>query len=236
MGLISCSNCNRSISGMIGYGGRKKIPRVRYRCHSKNINEPCNVRDINAKYYEKFVLDMINELLNDRNKKKLATLINENMDSFKDYLNGKLDELDKTIEYNASIVNELTVKVTSVRSNADKVLTEQINEYMDIVIKNKNEKMFYEDDLNFLERCYIKDVENRLKYLRELRRNPVKLQYLLRRMISRIYQGNDFVKVYFRLNAFLPYQMYNDFTYMHREYRSNIAFKYNNKFIKPLFK
>ncbi len=28
-GLITCSDCGTSISGMVGYGGRKKIPRVR---------------------------------------------------------------------------------------------------------------------------------------------------------------------------------------------------------------
>lgn len=235
-GLISCSNCGNSIAGMIGYGGRKKIPRVRYRCHSKRVETPCKTKDINAVYYEKFILGLVDEMISKNNQKKLATLINDQMVKFKNKLQNELDNLDKIIEYNANIVNDLTVRLTSIRSNADKVLTEQINEYMDIVIETKNEKMFYEEDLKLLSKLLIKDLERRVKYLREVRRNPSKQQMLLRRMISRIYQGNEYVLVHFRLNGFLPYQLYNDFVYEHKEDRDTIAFKYNNKHIKPLFR
>jgi len=235
-GVITCSNCGKSIGGMVGYGGRDKKPRVRYRCHSKTVDPKCNVRDINATYYEKFVTGLIDDMLLTKNKKNLVNLINESMDGFKEFLNTKLEGLDKTIEYNAAIVTELTERVTRVRSSADRVLQEQINEYMDIVIGHKNEKMFYLEDLKALEKCYLKDIESRLHYFKEIQRQPEKKQQLIRRLVSRIYQGNDFIKVNFRLNAFLPYQLYNDFVCEHREYRSNIALKYNNKYIKPLFK
>jgi len=46
---------------------------------------------------------------------------------------------------------------------------------------------------------------------------------------------NDVVIVSLRLNAFIPYKLYNDLTYEKSEIRDNIAFKYNNREIKPLF-
>ena len=60
-------------------------------------------------------------------------------------------------------------------------------------------------------------------------------QLLLRRLIQRIYQGNDIVKVSLRLNAFVPFKLYNDLTYDKSEIRDNIALKFNNKNIEPLF-
>jgi len=235
-GLIVCSNCNFSISGMISYAGRKKIPRVRYTCQSSKKGRDCNVNDINALYYEKYVWSIVDEILNYKNIKKLQDLINKQLTLFGKKLQEEIDKLNEAIERNSKIVNELTERVGSLRSSADKILTEQIGEYMDIIIEYKNEKMYFEEDLKVLEYIYQKDLKQRIKKYRNIMNSGKENQLLLRRLIQRIYQGNDFVKILLRLNAFIPFKLYNDLTYEKSEIRDNIAFKYNNKRIEPLFK
>jgi hypothetical protein len=73
---------------------------------------------------------------------------------------------------------------------------------MDIIIEYKNEKMYYEEDLKVLEYIYQKDLKQRIKKYRSIMSSGKEKQLLLRRLIQRIYQGNDIVKVSLRLNAF----------------------------------
>ena len=95
--------------------------------------------------------------------------------------------------------------------------------------------MYFEEDFKVLEFMIQKDLKKRVKMFKEIRASGKENQLLLRRLIQRIYQGNDSVIVSLRLNAFLPFKLYNDFTYEKEEVRDNIALKYNNKKIKPLF-
>ena len=234
-GLITCSDCGKSISGMMGYGGRDKKPRLRYRCHGPSRVETCKTRDINAVYYEKFIWDIIDEILNYGNIKKLQELVNNQLMQLKDSFEARIDELNLSISNNNQIVKELTDRVSSFKSSTDKIINEQIGEYMDSIIESKNEKKYYLEDIEFIEPVIQSDLKKSIKKYKAMRKEKSSHKDLLMDLVKRIYQGNDLIVVKLRLNEFLPYQLFNDLIYEKSEIRNSIALKYNNKYIMPLF-
>jgi len=188
-GLITCSNCDHAITGMISYPGRDRKTRIVYTCQRSKRGKECNTKDINAVYYEKYVWSIINEILNYNNIKKLQELINNQISLFRIKLQKEINRLNDSIETNSKIVNELTEKVGSLRSSADKIITDQIDEYMDIITEYKNEKMYYDEDIKVLEYMIQKDLKEKVKKFKAIKRKGTQNQLLLRRLIQRIYHS-----------------------------------------------
>ena len=67
-------------------------------------------------------------------------------------------------------MNELKEKVGSLRSSADKIINDQIDEYMDIITEYKNEKMYYDEDIKVFKHIIQKDLKEKVKKFKAIKR------------------------------------------------------------------
>ena len=209
-GLIFCAHCGYRISGNITYSGRNKYQRISYRCKTKK-GEKCTLKDINTIYMDRFVTQKLKEMLSEKSTKDIKDSINTQLEALKLNLKEKIKNKEQELQEIEITIKALGNKIASASKNIDKVLTEQLQEYSDQATVLRVEIKELKDDHTSIKKVYQKDIRQNQKYYKErFQSGPRKRKNTIHRLVERIIQGNEEVKVIFTLNPYIPYTLNSD--------------------------
>jgi site-specific DNA recombinase len=234
-GLVKCGSCNYRMSGHTNHSGRDKQIRIIYRCKSKKIEPKCITKPINVKYLDTYVLKLISNLIKQKNRSKFNKLLAKIIEETKRKIEINIEVLEERIKIYKHEIKNMTDKVATSKRTQDKLLTEQMNEYMDQLDQTNIQRLKLKHDLKLMDKIDYAKIDKKLKSLSTKLYKPATRRKAVFTIIDEIIVHNDIVKVVFSFNYLINQDIHDDILYEYKEIRDNIAIRFNHKKLTYIF-
>jgi hypothetical protein len=132
-------------------------------------------------------------------------------------------------------IKNMTDKVATSKRTQDKLLTEQMNEYMDQLDQTNIQRLKLKHDLKLMDKIDYAKIDKKLKSLSTKLYKPATRRKAVFTIIDEIIVHNDIVKVVFSFNYLINQDIHDDILYEYKEIRDNIAIRFNHKKLTYIF-
>jgi site-specific DNA recombinase len=196
-GLLKCEVCGRAVFGDVSYSGRNRNARFRYVCKFKNP-APCRQKDFNMKHLDKFIKDLIQgHLLNREHTREWQHLAKEKLAAFRQEGAIRLKNLKSDIEKREKDISNLVSQIGDAKKSTEKLLIEEIRQ-MDRELTVLNTEMRgLEIDLNDKTKATLKQTIGMVREsFNEMKTDPKKI---IKKFIKKIILGDSGVSVFLDL-------------------------------------
>jgi site-specific DNA recombinase len=234
-GLVKCDKCNYRMSGHTNHNGRNKQIRIIYRCKTKKLVQKCDTKPINVKYLDSYVLKQISSLIKQSNLGKFHKLLKNVVEETKVKIENEIKTLDEKIKVYKDEIKQITDRVASAKRTTDKLLTEQMNDYMEQLDQKNIDKLKLKKDLQFLNKIDYKQVDNKLKRLRTNFDKKTSRRKAIFAITNEIIVNNEKVKIILSLSYFVHQDIHHELLYELEEIRDNIAIRFNHEKLTYIF-
>jgi site-specific DNA recombinase len=228
-GLVKCDKCNYRMSGHTNHNGRNKQIRIIYRCKTKKLIPKCDTKPINVKYLDAYVLKQISVLIKQSNRTKFHKLLKNVIEETKVKIVEKIGNLDEKIKLYKDEIKQITDRVASAKRTTDKLLTEQMNDYMEQLDQKNVDKLKLKKDLKLLNKIDYKQVDNKLKKLRRNLDKKTSRRKAIFAILNEIIVNNENVRIILSFSYFVHQDIHHELLYELEEIRDNIAIRFNHK-------
>ena len=223
------------MSGHTNHGGKGGKIRVIYRCRTKLVERNCDTKSINILYLDGYVLRLITDIMKRNNRKKFMNLLSNIIEDNRLKIEKKISESEEKTKLYKEEIKVLTEKINGSQRALDKLLTEQMNDFMNELDQSHNLTLRLKQDLKQLTKVDEKYINLKFQKIRaKLNSNKTKREAVYQ-LVKEIIINNDFIRITFSFNTLLEQEVHEDLLFDVVEKRENIAFKNNHHKLKLVF-
>ena len=234
-GLVKCGNCHYRMAGHTNHNGRNDNIRIIYRCKTKQIDPKCKTKPINVKYLDNYILGLISDLIKTKNRPKFNKFIKIVQDETMIRIKSKIVSLEKDIESCKHEIQERAERIASSKRSVDKLLSEQMNDYVELLEQSKVEKAKLNYDFDLLKNFKLSNTTAILKELRERINKASKKRRAVFDVVHLIVIDNKKVVISLKFNKFINQDIHEKILYEHVVNRDDIAIKFNHTNLQYIF-
>jgi uncharacterized protein YbjQ (UPF0145 family) len=161
---------------------------------------------------DRFVIEQVMESLKLASASKIKDIINGEINKIKIEYSNKLEKILGELDKNNEELKTLTNQLNTQHNVIDSLLNEQIQDYLNLIKNLQYQELLLSEDMKKFQNALVRDVKKHQKIYKDLFRDNRKLA--MKKLVSKIIQGNKEIKLYLALNIYLDYDLNTEITHL----------------------